>query len=105
MGSLDVIRAIFACSEEELARLLGVSRPAVQQWRVNGIPALRAADVDRLRELAQLFRKKFIAVRIPVIVRTPGKGLGGKTVLQTIEKDGIAPVYAYLERLFSYQPS
>lgn len=100
--ALDEIRARFALSEDELAKLFAVSRPAVAKWRQRGVPADRAADVDRVRELAAYFGRRFIAARIPQIVRTPGKGLVGKTVLAVIAERGVDRVYAYLESLFSY---
>ena len=33
-----------------LAKAMGVSTPAVSQWRVNGIPADRAIEIERLTE-------------------------------------------------------
>ena len=64
----------------------------------------RAADVDRVRELSEVFLRKFIPARVPQIVRTPGKGLGGKSVLEVVAESGVEPIYAYLERLFAYMP-
>ncbi|HEY9085585.1 MAG TPA: helix-turn-helix transcriptional regulator [Candidatus Tyrphobacter sp.] len=103
-AAIDRIRSAFGLSTEELAALFGVSRPAVQQWRTNGVPITRAADVDRVRELADVFARKFIPERVPQIVRTSGKGLSNRSVLQVIAEQGVGPVYAYLERLFSYTP-
>lgn len=100
--ALDDIRRTFGLSETELAALFGVTRPSIAKWRLRGVPVERVADVDRVRELAAYFTRRFITVRIPQIVRTPGKGLGGKTVLTVIAHRGVEPVYAYLERLFSY---
>jgi hypothetical protein len=100
--ALDEIRGRFGLSEDELAALFGVSRPAVTKWRVRGVPVDRAAEVDRVRELAGYFGRRFMAARIPQIVRTPGKGLTGKTVLAVIAAGGVDRVYAYLESLFSY---
>jgi hypothetical protein len=101
---LDQIQNVFGLSETELARVFRVTRPAVAKWRARGVPVERVADVDRVCELAGYFRKKFIPARVPQIVRNPGKGLGGKSVLQTIAERGVEPVYAYLEQLFSYTP-
>jgi hypothetical protein len=102
---LDEIRVRFALSEDELAALFGVKAPALATWRLRGVPVERAADIDRVRELAGYFGQRFNAARIPRIVRTPGKGLGGKTVLAVVAEGGVDRVYAYLERLFSYIPS
>jgi DNA-binding transcriptional regulator YdaS (Cro superfamily) len=35
-------------SHANLARALDVSRAAVSQWRVDGIPAARAIDIEKL---------------------------------------------------------
>ena len=103
--ALDLIRGVFGLSETEVARLFSVSRPALGRWREGGVPVERGADVDRVRELAEYFHRKFLPVRIPQIVRTRGRGLGDKTVLTVIAESGVQPVYAYLERLFSYTPT
>jgi predicted transcriptional regulator len=100
--ALDDIRRTFGLSETELAALCGVKRPSIAKWRLRGVPIERVADVDRVRELSGYFAQRFVAVRISQIVRTPGKGLRGKTVLAVIARSGVEPVYAYLERLFSY---
>jgi len=99
---LESIRRHFGLSYAELAQLFRVSRPAVQGWSEHAVPVARAADVDRVRELADVFVRKFIPARVPQIVRTPGKGLGGKSVLETLVEAGVEPVYAYLESLFAY---
>lgn len=103
-AELHEIQEIFRLSETELARLFGVSRPALAKWRLRGVPVERVADVDRIRELAGYFKKRFISGRVPQIVRNSGKGLGGKSVLETLAEGGVEPVYAYLEQLFSYIP-
>ena len=100
--ALDEIRENFGLSEDELAALFAVSRPAIAKWRQRSVPFERSADVDRARELSQYFVRRFIPARVPQIVRTPGKGLGGQTVLNVVARVGVEPVYAYLERLFSY---
>jgi transcriptional regulator with XRE-family HTH domain len=99
---LDEIRSAFGLSEVELAGLFGVSRQAIAKWRTRGVPYERCADVARLRQLAEYFHRRFRSERVPQIVRNPGKGLRGKSVLETIAERGVDPVYAYLERLFAY---
>ena len=100
--TLNRIRDGFGLSEAELGRLFGVSRQAVDQWRRRGIPATRAADVDRVGELAGLLQRRLLPRRLPQVVRTPAAGLRGRTVLQVLEAEGAGPIYAYLSRLYSY---
>lgn len=104
--SLDEIRGIFDLSETELGALFRVSRQAVAHWRTHGIPPHRAADVDRIVELARYLAHEFIRERLPQIVRTPGRSnddaLGGRTFLEVLSSDGPMPIYRHLEQLFAY---
>ncbi len=99
---LAAIQRGFGLSEGELADLFGVSRQAVQQWRLRGVPNTRIADVDRIAELAAVLKKRLIPRRLPQIVRTPAKGLQGHTLLQTLSLYGVDRVYRYLEELYTY---
>ena len=62
----------------------------------------KRASVERLVDLARLFRGRLIASRIPEIVRTPDAWLGNRTILETLRTDGVDPIYSYLGRLFNY---
>ena len=99
---LDRIRDVFALSEHELAALFGVQRQSVTEWREKGIPRARAASVERLVDLANVFAREVIETRIPEIVRTEDEWLPRKTILETIKSDGPEPIYRYLRRLFAY---
>src|SRR5471032_1817653 len=100
--AVDEIRQICGLSETRVARLFGVSRQAVDKWRVTGVPPSRFADIDRVLEIAHVFKKRLKADRIPQIVTTPAKGLDGSTVLDVLEKSGPDPVFRYLHALYSY---
>lgn len=100
--AVDRIGEVFALNTTELGRLFGVSRQAVDQWRDRGIPAERSADIDRVRELAELYHREFIPERIPQIVRQPIARLAGRTVLEAIADDGPAIVREYLARTFAF---
>jgi transcriptional regulator with XRE-family HTH domain len=99
---IDEIRQIFGLSETAFARLFGVSRQAVEKWRRQGVPPGRSADLDRLLEIARVFRERLIESRIPQIVRTPAAGLRNRSVLAVLESEGAEPVYRYLHQLYSY---
>ena len=99
---LDEIKGVFALSETELADLFGVRRPSLSGWREEGIPPARQATAEQLLDLARVLAREVIASRIPQIVRTPDAWLDNRTILQTIQRDGTAPVYGYLHRLFAY---
>ncbi len=100
--TLGQIQSTFGLSEGELADLFSLSRQAVQQWRIRGVPNNRMADVDRIRELTRILKRRLIAKRLPQIVRTPSRGLQGHTLLETLKLHGVDRVYRYLEELYSY---
>ncbi len=100
--AIDEIRQILGLSETAFARLFGVSRQAVEKWRLHGVPPGRSADLDRCLEIAGALKARLIEARIPQIVRTPAPALGGRTVLDVLQADGPEPVYRYLHQLYSY---
>lgn len=99
---LSFISETFGLSETELGRLLHVTRQAVSQWRARGIPPERSAQVDRIVETAQFLQRRLIPARIPEIVRTPAKGLGGATMLSVLRDAGAEPIFLYVTRLAAY---
>ena len=101
--SLGQIRGILDLSDPELARILGVTRQALEQWRKRGIPAERSADVDRLAAAADWLAEEVIAERIPQIVRTPVPALGGRTMLEYAREEGSLAWLEHLAMLFSMQ--
>ena len=99
---LDEIEETLGLNETELADLFAVRRPSVAGWRVAGIPRARQASVERLLDLARVLAREVKASRIPQIVRTKDEWLGGLTMLETIARHGVEPIYGYLHRLFAY---
>jgi transcriptional regulator with XRE-family HTH domain len=96
-------QAILGLSQNELAELLGVRQPSLAAWLAHGVPATRVASVERLYDFSKVLTAELIRERIPEIIRTPDEWLGGRSILDVIKRDGTAPIYGYLARLFSYQ--
>jgi DNA-binding XRE family transcriptional regulator len=103
LAELEELRSTFGLSQSQLADLLGRRAQSIHEWESRGIPQEKRASVERLVDLARLFRRRVSASRIPQVVRTPDDWLGGKTILETLRTDGVDPIYAYLARLFSYR--
>lgn len=104
IGALDEIQQVLSLGSAETGRIFGVSRQAVDQWRQNGIPAERRADVERVRDVARVLHGELLPDRIPQVVRNPARGLGGRSILEALrEPDGAEQVRAYLARLYSFE--
>jgi hypothetical protein len=84
---LDEIQASFALSKTELARLFGVSRQAVDQWRVRGVPGDRQEKAATVAATADLLSHQLKSERLPGIARRPARAYGGMTMLEMIERD------------------
>jgi DNA-binding XRE family transcriptional regulator len=102
LAELQQIQEVFGLTRSELADLLGRRAQSIIEWETRGVPRDKRASLERLLDLANLFRRRVIASRIPEIVRTPDAWLGNRTILETLRTDGVDPIYAYLGRLFNY---
>jgi|GEM_PF-2397069 len=102
-SALDEIQQVLDLSGPETGQIFGVSRQAVDQWRQNGIPTERMADVERVRDVVRVLYDELIPERIPQVVRNPARGLADRSILQVLrEPDGSEQVRAYLARLYSF---
>jgi hypothetical protein len=102
---LDFVREAFGLSETELGELFKVTRQATSQWRERGLPPERSAQVDRVVELAQFLQRRLVPQRIPEIVRTPAKSLGGQPILAVLREHGPLPIFNYVLGLAAYANS
>ena len=102
VSELQEIREVFGLTRSEIADLLGRRAQSLIEWETRGVPREKRASVERLLDLARLFRRRVIASRIPEIIRTPDSWLGNRTILETLRVDGVDPTYAYLGRLFNH---
>jgi hypothetical protein len=102
-STLEEVQEVLGLSSAETAALFGVTRQAVDGWRRNGVPATRMAEVERVRDVARVLYEELIPTRIPQVVRTPARGLGGRTILQVLAgPEGPERVRGYLARLYAF---
>ncbi|MGZ5231287.1 MAG: hypothetical protein ACXWC3_14755 [Burkholderiales bacterium] len=102
--ALSRLSAIFGLNKAETGRLFGISRQAVDEWYIKGVPMGRIADVGRAADLADALHRQFKPERIPQIVRSPLPGLGDQTILGAMQERGTVQVFEMLDRAFSYIP-
>jgi hypothetical protein len=103
-AALADVRARLGLSWAHAGAIFGVSGQAVQQWVDRGVPLERVAAVDRVAELVAELGKRFKAPRLPAVVRAPLPILDGRTILETLASEGVAPVYEMFRRWASYVP-
>ena len=84
---LAEIETSFGLSKTEIGRLFGVSRQAVDQWRVRGVPGDRQEKAATIAATADLLSHQLKGERLPGIARRRARAYGGLTMLEMIERD------------------
>jgi hypothetical protein len=102
--ALARVAAAFGLNKAETGRLFGVSRQAIDEWYLKGVPLGRIADVSRVADLADALHRRFKPERLPQIVRAPLPGLADESILKALCAHGTVPVFDLLDRAFSYAP-
>ena len=83
-AALDHLEVSFGISASELAKLFGVRRQAVEQWRERGIPGERQLKLARLGEIADFLALRVKADRIPAVVRRQCEAYSDRSILDAI---------------------
>lgn len=84
---LDRVADIFDLTDTDLARLFGVSRQRIAQWREEGVPVSHQPKLNSIARIADILERNLMPDRIPGIVRTTASAFGKRTLLEQIEQD------------------
>jgi DNA-binding transcriptional regulator YdaS (Cro superfamily) len=84
---LERVMDLFGLDRTELARLFGVSRQAVGQWLMRGVPPERAAKLTAVLSTGELLNRKLRPGVLPGVARRPAEAYGGKSMLELITAD------------------
>lgn len=84
---LERVAELYGLDRPGLAGLFGVSRQAVEQWEVRGVPAERQAKLTAVLAIGELLERKLRPGVLPGVARTPAEAYGGRTMLELIAAD------------------
>lgn len=99
---LDPIAETLGLTETELARLFGVKRQAIGQWRERGLPAARQEKAASVAAICDLLGHQVRPERIPGVARRAAPAYGGLTMLEMIERDRHEELRGLIERSFDW---
>jgi hypothetical protein len=99
---LEHLMASWRLSVADVARLFDVSRQAVQQWLVEGVPPARQPKLLQLQRIAELLERNLRPERIPAVVRSDAEAYAGRTMLASIADDRQDELLASVERSFDW---
>jgi len=101
MDPLAAISREFGLNKAELGELFGVSRQAVAEWSVKGVPSARVRDVSNVMKVASILSRKLKPGRAAFVVRRPAPALGGRSLLDALGEDP-KQALAAVERAFDW---
>ena len=74
-------------SSIEVARLMGVTRQAVDKWLAGAPPVERMLKIGAIAEISDMLRHRLRDGMPPVVVRRPAEAYGGRSMLEVIADD------------------
>jgi predicted transcriptional regulator len=104
LAAADLARSlrVLDISMSEAGRLFGVSRSAVEQWLVRGVPRARLARAANLARIADILERNLKPERIAAVVREPARAYGTKSILDLVREGRDEEARAALERAFDW---
>jgi hypothetical protein len=99
---LERLQEALGLSSVELGQLFGVSRQAIDQWKVRGVPADRRSKLGDLLGVVDLLERKLRPGRLPLVGRRPAAAFDGRTLLDLAAEDGHEELRATVERAFDW---
>jgi DNA-binding transcriptional regulator YdaS (Cro superfamily) len=104
LAAADLARSlrVLDISMSEAGRLFGVSRSAVEQWLVRGVPRARLARAANLARIADILERNLKPERIAAVVREPARAYGTKSILDLVREGRDEQARAALEHAFDW---
>lgn len=104
LAAADLARSlrVLDISMSEAGRLFGVSRSAVEQWLVRGVPRARLARTANLARIADILERNLKPERIAAVVREPARAYGTKSILDLVREGRDEQARAALEHAFDW---
>jgi len=99
---LDRVADVFALRDTDLAKLFGVSRQRIAQWRDDGVPLAHQPKLNAIARIADVLERNLVVERIPGIVRTAAPAFGERTLLEQIERDEHDDAFRRVEESFDW---
>lgn len=99
---LSRVMTIFDLSATEMGRIMGVTRQAIEKWRLSGPPVERSERIVTIAEIASVLHRRLRAGHVPAIARRPSGRLGGRSFLEALEQGDEREVLAAVRSSFDY---
>src|SRR4051794_15816633 len=104
LAAADLARSlrVLDISLSQAGRLFGVSRSAVEQWLLRGVPAARLARAANIARIADILERNLKPERIPAVVREPARAYGSASILDLVRTGRDEEARASLEQAFDW---
>lgn len=99
---LSRVMSLFDLNATEMGRIMGVTRQAIEKWRLSGPPAERSERIVTMAEIASVLHRRLRAGHVPAVVRRPADRFGGRSFLEALEQGEEQEVLAAVRSSFDY---
>nr|MBA2671063.1 hypothetical protein [Gemmatimonadota bacterium] len=91
---------LWGLSASDAARIFGVSRQALSNWRRDGVPADRTPALAEMAAATDLLALRVKRERIPAVVRRPAANLDGRSLYDLASQGRHAEVSEAVTEMF-----
>ncbi|MGO9957236.1 MAG: hypothetical protein ACLP50_14925 [Solirubrobacteraceae bacterium] len=99
---LSRVMTIFDLNAAEMGNIMGVTRQAIEKWRLSGPPAERSERIVTIAEIASILHRRLRAGHVPAVVRRPSERFGGRSFLEALAAGEEREVLAAVRSSFDY---
>lgn len=100
--ALARVLSVWDLNQSDAARIFGVSRQAISKWLHQGVPAERAEALADLAAATDLLVRHLQRERIPAVVRRAAPALGGRSLLDLLERQQGRAVLEACRAMFDF---
>ncbi|MBX3707802.1 MAG: hypothetical protein KF911_14315 [Pseudomonadales bacterium] len=100
--ALERVLSVWNLNQSDAARIFGVSRQAISKWLHQGVPAERAEALADLAAATDLLVRHLQRERIPAVVRRSAPALGGRSLLDLLERQHGRAVLEACRAMFDF---
>jgi hypothetical protein len=99
---LSRVMTTFDLTPAEMGEIMGVTRQAIEKWRLSGPPVNRSERIVTIAEIASILHRRLRAGHVPTVVRRPSESFGGRSFLEALADGEEREVLAAVRSSFDY---
>ena len=99
---LEHAMKVLELTSTDMGRIMGVTRQAIEKWRLSGPPAERSSRLITIDEIATILQSRLKPGYVPTIVRRPARAFEHKSFLEVLAEGREDDVLEKVKESFDY---